>query len=274
MFDQIVTTGLAALFGGMLLWVPIGAVVGRFQGFEMGAGTAMLLFGLTGLSFAAWLAWYLYVDSTEVQAMRVGCLTVSAETPGGAASSQDEFTIERAPGKLLALRSKATAEPCARRRDDERQTLRVPKAAMAHGRDGPVEVERITDPVQGAGLIGVFGAFGGFGFLGGGVLIASRLERSRSPREPAPVAPWREELARGFVIVGNLVFVASLLGAGFMDWSAERSIAFAFRGVAVSCACWAASMAARRQLRISTVLFFVLLGGGFYLAAASVKLFG
>lgn len=274
MFDQIVTAGLAALFGGMLLWVPIGAVVGRFQGFEIGAGTAMVLFGLTGLSFAAWLAWYLYVDSTEVQALRVGCITQPADTPGGAMTSQDEFTIERAPGRLLTLRTLPAAQPCDQRRDDERQTLRVPRAAMAHGSASAVPVERITDPVQGAGLIGVFGAFGGFGFLGGGVLIASRLERSRSPREPTPVAPWREELARGFVIIGNLVFVASLLGAGFMDWSAERSIAFAFRGVAVSCACWAASMAARRQLRVSTVLFFVLLGGGFYLAAASVKLFG
>lgn len=273
MFDQIVTMGLAAMFGGLLLWVPIGGIVGRFHGFEIGAGTAMLLFGLTGLAFAAWLAWYLYASSTEVQAMRVGCITVPAETPGGVAASQDEFTIERAPGKLLALRSKPAAEPCTQRRDDERQTLRVPKAAMAHGSDGPVEVERITDPVQGAGLVGVFGAFGGFGFLGGGVLLASRLERSGGPREGAPVAPWREELARGLVIVGNLVFLVSLLGAGFMDWSVERSIAFAFRGVAVSCACWAASMAARRQLRVSTVLFFLLLGGGFYLAAASVKLF-
>ena len=59
-FDDIVPTGLVALFGGALLWAAIGALVGRYQGFQVGIATGMILFGLTGLTVAAWLAWLLW----------------------------------------------------------------------------------------------------------------------------------------------------------------------------------------------------------------------
>ena len=66
-FDDIVTTGLAALFGGALLWAAIGALVGRFQGFDVGVATGMILFGLTGLVFAAWLAWILWGPGADME---------------------------------------------------------------------------------------------------------------------------------------------------------------------------------------------------------------
>ena len=66
-FDDIVTTGLAALFGGALLWAAIGGLVGRFQGFDVGIATGMILFGLTGLVFAAWLAWILWGPGADME---------------------------------------------------------------------------------------------------------------------------------------------------------------------------------------------------------------
>ena len=49
-----------------MLWAAIGALVGRFQGFQVGVATGMILFGLTGLGFAGWLAWLLWGPGVEV----------------------------------------------------------------------------------------------------------------------------------------------------------------------------------------------------------------
>ena len=65
-FDDIVTTGLVGLFGGTLVWAAVGTLVGRFQGFQVGVATGMILFGLTGLGFAGWLAWLLWGPGAEV----------------------------------------------------------------------------------------------------------------------------------------------------------------------------------------------------------------
>lgn len=195
LFDDVVTTGLVALFGGALVWAALGAIVGHFKGFQVGLGVGMMLFGLTGLSVAGWLAWLLWAA-------------------GGASPSRDQL-----------------------------------------------------------GLVGVFGAFGGFGLLGGGVILASELE-SRRPRAPRPVPPWRALLATGFTVAGHFSAWGSLVGSGFLDVSAEEGTLIAFRGVALGCACWWLATLAGGRASVATTLFFALLGGGFYLAAASLALFG
>lgn len=195
-FDDIVTTGIVALFGGALLWAGVGALVGRFQGFQVGFGTGMILFGLTGLAFAAWLAWMLW----------------------GAG---------------------ATAAPA-------------------------------TDQ---NGLVGFFGAFGGFGLLGGGVVLASELE-SRRPREPQPVAPWRARLATACTVSGNLaILIAFVLGL-VLDDDMVRGTHTTFRGITLACGCWWLATVFGGRLSVSQTLFFALLGGGFYLASESLRLFG
>lgn len=194
-FDDAATTGLVALFGGALVWAALGAIVGRFKGFQVGLAVGMMLFGLTGLSVAGWLAWLLW-------------------GAGGAAPSREQI-----------------------------------------------------------GLVGVFGAFGGFGLLGGGVILASELE-SRRPSEPRPVAPWRARLATGFTVSGHLSAWGSLVGVGFLDLSAERGTLLAFEGIALGCGCWWLATVAGGRASVAATLFFALLGGGFYLAAASLRLFG
>lgn len=195
-FDQIVTTGLVALFGGALLWAAIGALVGRFQGFEVGVGAGMILFGITGLVFSAWLAWVLW-------------------GPGGPA---------------------------------------VPE----------------TNQI---GLVGVFGAFGGFGALGGGVVLSSALE-ARRPSAQKAVAAWRARYATAFTVSGNLVLLAGVvLGMVFED-DVVRGTHTMFRSVTIACACWFVASALGGVLKLAQALFFVLLGGGFYLASESLRLFG
>jgi hypothetical protein len=195
-FDDIVTTGLAALFGGALLWAAIGALVGRFQGFDVGIATGMILFGLTGLVFAAWLAWILW-----------------------------------GPGADMEL--------------------------------GPSQI----------GMVGVFGAFGGFGALGGCVVLASELEKRRA-RPAQPVSRARTGASVAFIVVANLVLLWGVVTGLVMDEDNLRGAQTMFRSVTVSCACWFVASVIGGAARLSQALIYLLVGGGFYLAARSIDLFG
>lgn len=196
MIDDIVTTGILALFGGVLVWMAIGWLVARFKGFNVGLATGMILFGLTGLAFAARLAWVLWGPGTA----------------------------------------------------------------------GEPTTEQI-------GIVGVFGAFGGFGALGGGIVLASELEE-RNPRPPQPVAPWRARMATGCTVAGNLVLVGGMVMGMLLDDDMTHGAHTAFRGVTIACACWFAASVLGHGLRLYQTLFFLLLGGGFHLAAESLRLFG
>ena len=194
-FDGIVTTGLVALFGGALLWAAIGALVGRFQGFQVGIATGMILFGLTGLAFAAWLAWLLWGPGSE-----------------------------------------------------------------------PPEREQI-------GLVGVFGAFGGFGALGGGAVLASELEQRR-PRPPKTVSRTRTGLALSCTVAGNLVLLWGVVMGLVLEDDLMRGTFTVFHSVTIACGCWFAASVLGGGLRMFQAFFFLLLGGGFYLAAQSLRRFG
>jgi len=195
-FDDVVTTGLVALFGGALLWAAIGALVGRFQGFNVGIATGMILFGLTGLAFAAWLAWRLW-----------------------------------GPG--------ADGDP---------------------GRDQ-------------IGLVGVFGAFGGFGALGGGAVLASELEQ-RSPPAAKPVSRMRTGLSRAFVVAANLVLLGGMVWGLVVEDDVVRGAFITFHSVTIACAGWFVASILGGGAKIFQALIYLLVGGGFHLAAQSLRLFG
>lgn len=195
-YEQTVATGIVALFGGALVWAAIGALVGRFQGFQVGAATGMMLFGCTGLAAAGWLAWGLWGPLAD------------------GAPSRDQI-----------------------------------------------------------GVVGVFGAFGAFGLLGGGVVLSDELER-RHPRPRKAVSARRAGLASAFNVSGTLAMLGGF-GLGIaMDDDAVRGTLVTFRGVAVACACWFVAGVLRQGFRMSALLFFLVLGGGFWLAAVSLKWFG
>ena len=194
-FDDVVTTGLVALFGGALLWAAVGALVGRLQGFDVGIATGMILFGLTGLAFAGWLAWLLWGPGAD---------------------------MERGPNQI--------------------------------------------------GLVGVFGAFGGFGALGGSVVLASELEKRRARPEP-PVSRARKDWSVSLVVVANLVLLWGVVAGLVMDDDNARGAQTMFRSVTVSCGCWLVASLIGGVGRVSQALIYLLVGGGFYLAAESIDLF-
>lgn len=59
-YDTLIGRGLLALFGGLPLWALVGWLVARASTFENGAGTALALFGATGLAAAGALAWFIF----------------------------------------------------------------------------------------------------------------------------------------------------------------------------------------------------------------------
>jgi hypothetical protein len=271
-FEQIVSLGLAALFGGLLLWLPIGAVAARFFGFQVGVGVGALLFGLTGLAAAGTLAWYVFRTTTEVQAQRSGCTAIERAPAEAGSRSREQFTLALAGGGEKQLHVDHDHVACSQRADGQVATLRVRRADL-QGSAPAAAAELVTDAKQAVALIGVFGAFGGFGFLTGCFMLAAVIE-DRRKREPKPVSRERARMATAFTVAGNLTLVGCLVGAGLVDWDAERSTVFAFRGVTVACLCYVAALALRRSLTVSAVLFFIVLGGGFYLAAVSLQYLG
>ena len=195
-FDDIVTTGLVALFGGALLWAAIGALVGRFQGFNVGIATGMILFGLTGLSFAAWLAWLLWGPGAD---MEVGSNQI--------------------------------------------------------------------------GIVGVFGAFGGFGALGGAAVLASELEQRR-PQAAKPVSRTRTGLSLALVVAANLVLLVGVVRGLVMEEDVMRGTSIMFHSVTISCSAWFVASIVGGRAKIFQALIYLLIGGGFWLAAQSLRLFG
>lgn len=288
-FDQIVTLGIAALFGGLLLWLPIGFVVGRFVDGTAGIATGMLLFGLTGLGSGAWLAWHVHVETAVVTLPRTSCESVRRDADGAgdqvAAQHREVFDLRVPPSAegvasaapVRRLVTEPVAAPCA----DGAVTARL-RYRLADLRAGRAEVRarREDDERQAPMLIGVFGAFGGFGVLGGLVLWLSSLrDRGRLRPPPAhgsmpPVAGWRQRLGLAFTVSGNLVLFGSFALALFGEehLGVERGTRFMFNAVAASCVCWVLASWLRRRLTAEGLLIFVIVGGGFALAAASLRL--
>jgi hypothetical protein len=75
-------------------------------------------------------------------------------------------------------------------------------------------------------------------------------------------------------MAGNLGLVAAIVIMTFFEervgglvWGTHQL----FRAAGIACACWIVAAALRRKLTIEGLLTFVIIGGGFWLAAASLE---
>jgi hypothetical protein len=195
-FDDVLTTGLLALFGGAVVWAAIGALVGRFHGFEVGIATGMILFGLTGLAFAGWLAWLLWGPAPTWSSDRARSAWSACSAPSAASA-----------------------------RWAARWCCRASSRSAGRGRPGRC--------------------------------------RGRAPA-------GRSRL----IVVANLVLLWGVVVGLVMDDDNLRGAQTMFRSVTVSCGCWFVASLIGGTARISQALIYLLLGGGFYLAAGSIDLFG
>ncbi|MCW5634128.1 MAG: hypothetical protein KIT17_12405 [Rubrivivax sp.] len=112
--ETLYACAIATMFASLLPWGLVGAIVGRVAAsFEVGLGTAMVLFGVTGLLLGAGVGWIVLVLSDEVTGHAAGCTTL--EPPGEATvlSHRQEF-VARLPGgaeRRLASPRAASATP-------------------------------------------------------------------------------------------------------------------------------------------------------------------
>lgn len=268
--EQLIATSIVVLFGSLLLWGAVAAMINRVVGSHWGLATGLVLFGLTGLVLAAHLAWRIHGEHTDLSLRREHCEAVAPIEGGSAERSRDVFRWTAPNGQALRIHLEHR-DGCASRRDDQATRLRLRDADIAAGRD-PLPAQWIADPRRDTMLIGFFAAFGGFWFLAGLVSLAGRIEDRLPRREPLPLSSARKRWATTMVVSGNLTLLGCFAIAAFADWDGERATAFAFRAVPVACACYAVAALIKRQLRASGALILFVLGGGFWLAAASLKL--
>lgn len=248
--DDIVTWGLVALFGGALLHGLLGALVGWLKGAEAGIMTGLLLFGLTGLGAAAWLASFVYLETEVVTLARSGCEPLPPED--GEARSQDLYRLPRDGMPPLKLLAPVRARPCPEHNEPparlrvRRDELRASGAVFAMPED---------DSQQAPAIIGVFAAFGGFGFLFGIIMLGGLLEQRRrarglADRPPRQVPALLQTLSRSVSAAGIVLAVAGFGLAAFVDDTA-LSFALAFGGPAAFCAAQLLAGALRWRLDLS-----------------------
>lgn len=272
--EQIVVWGLLAVFAGLPVYILVGVVFGRIKGFEAGAGTTMVLFGLAGLGSAAWLANYVYAESMVVVLPSTGCepLQPGLETP----RSRDLFELQRPAGAApLRLVTPAQERLCPQQKEPPSR-LRIRRDEVAAG--APlVLAEREEDKRHPVGLIGMFIAFGGFGLLGGLALSATavrhgRKARGKAPPPTKPVGPMRQQAAEVLSTAGTLAGLGGLVSAAFFD-SDAASFSAAFNGPALACLCYFISFVVTGKLTVVSASVLLLVGGGCALAAAAVRYF-
>lgn len=276
--ERLFALGIAAMFGSLLVHGLVAVVVGRLaSSFEVGASAGMILFGLTALAIGAVVAWIVFAQSVELPARPSGCEVHDPE-PGGKPVAMRRLLFASAgsarPRRLFTALEPGecppqTASPAAA---DPPVSLRVRKTALKAGFD-PMPAELVSDPKQAPAVVGVFGAFGAFWFLAGLAMVASRRE-SRQPAPDRPLSAARARWGVTLAAIGNLLVAAGLLVAVLADWDAIRSTLFAFRGVALACLFYAAAHFARRKLTLATALTLLIVGGGFGLAAWSLRFLG
>jgi len=248
--DDVVVWGLVALFGGALLHGLLGAFVGWLKGAEAGIMTGLLLFGLTGLGAAAWLASFIYLETEVVTLSRSGCEPLPAED--GEPRSRDLFTLPRERLPPLKLVGGVQARPCPEHVE--------PPARLRIRRDelratGAVVAVHEPDHNQAPAIIGVFAAFGGFGFLFGVVMLGGLLEqrqraRGAAERPPLQVPVFVKSLARGISAAGLVLAVGGFAAAMFVD-DMPLSFALAFGGPAAFCAAQLLAQALQLRLGLS-----------------------
>lgn len=276
--ERLFALGIAAMFGSALLHGLIGVVVGRVAGtFEAGASAGMILFGLTALAIGVVVAWVVFGQSVEFEARPTGCEVHDPE-PGGkpVPMRRQQYASLRSDGPRRLFTALEPGEcPAAGEPPgpgDPVVLLRVRTSALRSGFE-PMPAEVVQDRRQAPMVVGVFGVFGGFWFLAGLAMASGRRE-ARVPAPDRPVSPARARWGSTLTVIGNLLVAACLLVAALADWDARRSMLFAFRGVALACAFYAAAFFARRRLTLTTALTLLIVGGGFWLAAWSVQYMG
>lgn len=257
---EVVMLGAAWMFGGALVAVLVGAVVGRRKGVETGIGSGLTLWALGNLLIVVLMALVVHVDSVVLQLEPTRC------EPGtdnrGHAVRTLYHTVQR-PGEPVHELQGSTQRGLCPEGGSAREALRVRRDALASPKPGiPAEVVTGDDDTPLAVMV-IWGMFGGIGLLMGGLLLAHGAGAGR----PAPVrppqatpAPWRVGLGNLLGQLGGLVFLAAFIAPWFLDGSTERALQLGMRCVAVSMGLWLVAGLVARTMHLGAAVFLLFFG--------------
>lgn len=270
--EQLLMLGLVALFGGVLVHVPVALLVGRWKGGDAGITTGLLMFGLTGLAAAAAVASFVYLESAVVVLPRSGCEPLPAQD--GEPRSQDNYLLPRPGLPPLKLVAPAQQRVCPEEAEPPVR-LRVRRDELAAR--GAAFAMPEPDEHQAPAMIGVFAAFGGFAFLFGLGMLGGVLEdrrRARGEPEPTPavVHPLLALLANVVTAAGVVAAVGGFFGAIATEETGP-SFALVFGGPALLCGALLLAQLLRWRLTLSAFAGLLLGMLGFGAAALAGLLF-
>jgi hypothetical protein len=232
--DNFVAWGAAWMFGGALLSVLVGVLIGRRRGAGVGAGSGLLLWGAGNLLVALAVVVYMEVDSTVVTLKATRC------EPSADNRQRPMYTLYYAvqrpgePAHEATARGQRGVCPESPMPVD---ALRLRKDALA-GTAALIQGDHAGDDAPMAVSV-TWGAFGVFAVFGASLLLAhGRGTPSRPTRSPGPVAPWRLGLGSLLSQLGLLLVLAALIGPHFLSGTTERAIVFGLRVGATALGVW------------------------------------
>ncbi|MCA0244023.1 MAG: hypothetical protein LCI02_24670 [Proteobacteria bacterium] len=239
MLDPFIFLGFGWAFGGVLPCMLLGLLLGRAHGTALGAGSALLLWGVGNLLVAALVVVYVEFDSTVLTLQATRC-EPSADRDGQPLRTF-YYAVQRPGEPAHEARTPAESGACpAGRLSADGVALRLRKDALASA--APLIA---AEEVEGGAALPAaitWGVFGVFGSFAGGMLLAHHRDRRGHAPPPAPVAPWRLNLGRLLGSFGGLLLLAAFIAPWLLGGSMERGLVLGLRTGATGLFCWIAAM--------------------------------
>lgn len=258
--NEVTLFGVAWMFGGALVCAPVGWLVGRRRGVELGIGSGLVLWGLGNLVVVGMMALLVHVDSVVVKAVATRC---EPATDGQGRPERTLFHTVQQPGAPVHEWRGTTAPGLCPEGPPDVAVLRLRRDALATSTLRIPAEPIVGDDDTPLAVMVTWGIFGAAGLLMGGLLSAQTGEgRPRAnPAAAAPVAAWRQRLGILMSQLGGLVFLAAFIAPWFLPGSTERALQLGMRCVASALGLWLMAGLLARTMHVGAAVFLVTFGG-------------
>jgi hypothetical protein len=260
MTDDFAAWGAAWMFGGLLLALPIGVLIGRWKGPEAGIGSGMLVWGLGNITISAMTVLFMQVDSKVLHLKPLQC------EPGTDSRNRPLRTLTyglQRPGEPARVVTTLCTRGLCPEGSPQADALRVRTDALASG--APRIAGEWADDDKPLAVMSIWGAFGAFALLAAGLLLGHWRQTQSGrpapdPATPRPVAAWRSSMGNTLAQLGGLVFLAAFVIPWFLDGSTERALQFAMRCVASAMGMWVLAGLLARTMAWGAAFFLLFFG--------------
>ena len=262
-FDNLVLVGVAWMFGGALVALPLAWWLGRRRDTEFGLGAALLLWGLGNLLVCAWVVVFIQFESRVLLLKPTRC--EPSTDPRGEPQHLLFHALPASAGALREVSGPALPGVCP-------EGVAPTNALRVRNTDLASTTALLTgNPADDTprAVMATWGMFGGIASLMGWLLLANRAgNKSRQAarelpdaRPSRPIASWRKAIAIQLGWLGLLVFVAAFIGPALLDGSGERAAQFGLRSAAAAFIIWLFGSAFAGNLgRVAALVMLALAG--------------